>query len=374
MSRIIASPDVFVSYSWKDSKSVLPFVDSLLELLRSTGIQIFFDRDSRPLNDPDALKVGLASGLSTARIFLPCASWSYLDSKWCVKELTAFFLRYLSENTIATEQKQTSGFRLATSLPLYCLPVALGCDDPYEAIHDFEKLELALLGELIDKSKDIEIIRKFLSSGKALIYRAGLEPMELARQVGSYIENLLEHSSNDRRKFSPNLLWKRLWELYEFPKLGESVNPVVLLGGFSITSDVILKTKTRIDSHADEGLVELFVSVARGRDKCVAFDRWNQISTSNENRDRLTASSMCGDPIVLLVSQVRNHPMLHALQYSYYSFVSLYGQDELVDVCAVASLAMNIHSWYEGIDGDEAIRASVLSPLSEGTDIARYIA
>ena len=163
--RKIFTPDVFVSYSWKDSEQVVPFVNELIKYLSAKDITVFFDRDSRPLNDPGALNTGLASGLSTAKIFLPLPGWNYLDSKWCSKELSAFFWRYISETSLAEDNKKNPNVSLAASPHLYCLPVVVGCDDSFEAYHDFEKLELALISVAHKNSIEIDKIREFLSSG-----------------------------------------------------------------------------------------------------------------------------------------------------------------------------------------------------------------
>jgi hypothetical protein len=287
--------------------------------------------------------------------------------------LSAFLWRYISEDMTVAENNKNTRPRLAASLALYCLPVVLDCDDSFEAIHEFEKLELALLKEVHDKSVDIEIIRKFLSSSKKLVFRDGRKPKDLARLVGTLIEELLEFSSQARRELNANELWKVLWTLYDYSAMGERVNPIALLTDFTIKPDVIKKAKSEIEKYADEGLVKLFFSVAKGRSKCVAFDRWNSILSAVENSDHLNATSMVGDPIILLVSQLRNHPMLQEIQYSYYSFISQYGQDPLTDVCALACLSMNMHSWFEGVRDAEDMRENILTPLFEGANISNYI-
>jgi hypothetical protein len=192
MLRPFESPDVFISYSWNDSQVVLPFAELLRESLHSKGVVVFFDKRSRPQQDRNGLRAGLASGLSTARVFLPCASQNYLQSRWCVEELSAFFWRYLAEHSVARTAGQPSGVRLRSSGLLYCLPLVLGSDEPHEALRDLTMLQVALVRECRDGLHSIRSISAFLATGRKLVHRANLGPKELARQVGSHIQDLLE--------------------------------------------------------------------------------------------------------------------------------------------------------------------------------------
>jgi hypothetical protein len=156
--------------------------------------------------------------------------------------------------------------------------------------------------------------------------------------------------------------------------MGERVDALVLFGRFSIGANVIRNARSHIARHTDEGLVQLYSSIASEKASCLAFNRADHATAALAGSDRLIATSMCGQPSSLLVALVRNRTMLRALQYSYYFFVSQHGQVGVVDVCAVAGLAMNIHSWHESIHDEEDIRMYVLAPLIEGKDIAKSLA
>jgi len=84
---------IFINYSHSNKSIVEPFVKGLVR----NGVNIYFDSQEHPKDDPHSLAVGLSEGLSQCNTMLSFISQNYLTSKWCCSELREFIYFFARE-------------------------------------------------------------------------------------------------------------------------------------------------------------------------------------------------------------------------------------------------------------------------------------
>jgi len=76
--------DVFISHAHKD---VEKYITPLVIAFNAKDRNIKFWRDAGEISGVDSIAERINEGLKSCRIFLPCLSKNYMESKWCQKEM-----------------------------------------------------------------------------------------------------------------------------------------------------------------------------------------------------------------------------------------------------------------------------------------------
>ncbi|MFX1535730.1 MAG: toll/interleukin-1 receptor domain-containing protein [Promethearchaeota archaeon] len=359
-----SSWDVFISYSHKDSKMVIPFANHISKVCKKNNISVYFDRTARPTEDRDGLSMGLSEGLATCNVFIFCLTQNYFESAWCNDEFIAFYKRMRHKGiTDSTMEKGASSLLL--------IPVLIDSTYKSEITSNLAFIQLMLF----EKFGTMKAFDQ-LPISKAFFRMNKMNFRELADHVAEYILSNIKKKITDEL-IEPATLWKALWQLYQHSTIGEKIDVEKLLEMFNPPTKFSRNMRNTISEYSDRDMITLYEAIAKSSSYYKSFDRYyakaqdlEGVSSTNMG---LQLFSHEGSPIAALVGLVRNRSMLSVLQYSYYAYIQDEGRDKLVDVAAIAGLAMNIHSWHEMISDIDDIKELVVDPLSKGKDIGRIL-